>query len=46
MKKVIIVNNSGKHSEINYNQCKSAKLKKKIRRFSNLIQKLSYGEEG
>jgi hypothetical protein len=27
--------------EVNYNQCKQAKLKTKIRRFSNLIQKLS-----
>ena len=32
--------------EVNYNQCKSSKLKTKVRRFSNLIQKLSPKEEG
>jgi hypothetical protein len=31
--------------EVNYNQCKNAKLKAKVRRFSNLIQKLSAREE-
>jgi hypothetical protein len=35
----------GRGSEINYNQCRSPKLKTKIRRFSNLIQRLSSGEE-
>lgn len=37
--------NLGRGSEINYNQCRSPKLKTKIRRFSNLIQRLSSGEE-
>jgi len=35
----------GKPSEINYNECKSQKLKTKVRRFSNLIQKLSSGDD-
>ena len=38
---IYLVTKRGKILEVNYNQCKQAKLKTKIRRFSNLIQKLS-----
>jgi hypothetical protein len=31
--------------EVNYNECKNSRLKAKVRRFSNLIQKLSPKEE-
>lgn len=38
---IYLVTRRGKILEVNYNQCKQSKLKTKIRRFSNLIQKLS-----
>lgn len=40
-KGIYIVSRRGLLSEVNYNQCKSSRLKAKVRRFSNLIQKLS-----
>jgi hypothetical protein len=46
-KGIYYIDRKGKQIEVNYNQCKSSKLKTKVRRFSNLIQKLSArGEEG
>ena len=38
---IYLTTRKGEIKEINYNQCKSAKLKRKVRRFSNLIEKLS-----
>lgn len=38
---IYLVDSRGRQSEVNYNHCKSHKLKTKVRRFSNLIQKLS-----
>ena len=43
---IYFVDRRGRQIEVNYNQCKSSKLKTKVRRFSNLIQKLSPKEEG
>lgn len=44
-KGIYYINKKGVQLEINYNQCKNSKLKTKIRRFSNLIQKLSTHDE-
>lgn len=42
---IYFINKRGNQIEVNYNQCKNAKLKTKVRRFSNLIQKLSAQNE-
>jgi len=40
-KGIFMITKKGEFQEINYNQCKNNKTKRKIRRFSNLMQKLS-----
>lgn len=45
-KGIYFTNKKGHQMEINYNQCKNQKLKTKVRRFSNLIQKLSARDGG
>ena len=42
---IYFIDRKGRQKEVNYNQGKSSKLKTNVRRFSNLIQKLSAKEE-
>lgn len=39
------MSSEGKISEVNYNECKNITIKTKIRRFSNIMQKLSQGQQ-
>lgn len=39
------MNPKGKASEVIYNECKSSEIKTKIRRFSNMMQRLSANQE-
>ena len=42
---IYLMNPNGKMSEINYNECKNTKTKTKVRKFSNIMQKLSSHQE-
>lgn len=40
---IYFMNSNGRASEVNYNECKNNNIRTKIRRFSNIMQKLSQG---
>ena len=42
---IFLMSPNGKISEVNYNECKSSKTKTKVRKFSNIMQKLSSHQE-